>query len=154
MREVDWSRVPAFGEPRAGTRVRPSAYAIVQDEAGRFAVVRTKTGLHLPGGGSDAGESPDATVVREAREECGFELALGAWRRHAIEHVYSDEERTQFEKRCTFMDARRVGGPGVPMEPDHELLWLTAAEAMVRLKPLASRWAIGEWVREGSLRAQ
>jgi 8-oxo-dGTP diphosphatase len=143
---VDWASVPVFGIPenRYPASVRPSAYGVVVDENGFIAVVRTPTGFHLPGGGSDDGETPDATVVRETREETGLIVQIGTWRRVAIEHVSSIAEQAQFEKRNTFCEAR-VTAAGDAAEADHELVWLRPAEATDRLTPLSHRWAVTEW---------
>jgi len=144
---VDWASVPIFGIPenRFPASVRPSAYGVVVDERGLVAVVRTPTGLHLPGGGSDDGEAPAATVVREVREETGLAVRIGEWSRVAIEHVSSLAEQAQFEKRNTFCEAHVSAVVGDAVEPDHELFWLTAAEAAERLTPLSHRWAVSEW---------
>jgi 8-oxo-dGTP diphosphatase len=144
---IDWLRVPVFGEPPAdfaGT-IRPSAYGIVADSTRRIAVVRTPLGLFLPGGGSDALESPEATVTRETREETGLTVRVGAWRRMAVEHGFSATEQRQFEKRCTFCDAT-VHAVGTSAEPDHMLEWVAAGEAAILLAPPSHRWAVGEWL--------
>ena len=77
---VDWASVPVFGIPenRYPFSVRPSAYGVVVNEHGFIAVVRTATGLHLPGGGSDAGETPAATV--RAVPTVVMVLGLTLWR--------------------------------------------------------------------------
>jgi len=77
---VDWRAVPHFGTRPAGRRsvVRPSAYAFLQDRAGRLAVVRAIDGVFLPGGGLEDGETPEAAVGREALEECGLVVRVGA----------------------------------------------------------------------------
>jgi 8-oxo-dGTP diphosphatase len=144
---VDWASVRVFGIPenRYPASVRPSAYGVVVDENGFVAVVRTPTGFHLPGGGSDDGETPDATVMREVREETGLAVHIGEWRRVAIEHVSSVAEQAQFEKRNTFCEARITAIVGNDVEPDHELFWLPATEAAERLTPLSHRWAVSEW---------
>src|SRR3954468_20408161 len=114
----DWQNVPVFGEPsvEVAATVRPSAYGIINGARGRVAVVRTPLGLFLPGGGSDENEVPEATVVRETREECGLEVRVGPWHRRAIEHVFSVTERAQFEKRSTFCDAAVLHPSGAPTE--------------------------------------
>jgi 8-oxo-dGTP diphosphatase len=144
---IDWTGVPVFGAPenRFPASVRPSAYGVIVDERGLLAVVRTPTGIHLPGGGSDDGEMPETTVVREVREETGLVVQTGAWRRTAIEHVSSVAEQAQFEKHNTFCEARVISATGHAIESDHELLWLPAADAAERLTPLSHRWAVNEW---------
>ena len=64
-----------FGQRESGATYvdRPSAYLVVLDGNGRVLWVRAKKGLHLPGGGIDEGETPEAAAVRELREEGGYE---------------------------------------------------------------------------------
>jgi 8-oxo-dGTP diphosphatase len=145
---TDWDSVPVFGEPATDVAetIRPSAYGIISGRPGRLALVRTPLGLFLPGGGSDDTELPEATVVRETREECGLVVRVGAWRRAAIEHVFSVTEQAHFEKRSTFCDASVVGAAGDPIEIDHALEWIPAAEAAALLTPASHRWAVGEWL--------
>jgi 8-oxo-dGTP diphosphatase len=145
---TDWDRVPVFGDPTSdiSETIRPSAYGIISDRAGRLALVRTPLGLFLPGGGSDETEAPESTVVRETREECGLVVRVGAWRRTAIEHVFSVTEQAHFEKRSTFCDASVVDAVGDPTEIDHALEWMFAAEAAALLTPASHRWAVGEWL--------
>ncbi len=144
---TDWTNVPVFGTPPTAVFaiVRPSAYGIIADSQGRLAVVHTPIGLSLPGGGSDEAEAPEATVVREAREECGLDIQVGGWRRTAIEHVFSSAEQAQFEKRNTFCDAAVLGSAGEPSEPDHLLEWMSAGQAAALLVPASHRWAVSEW---------
>jgi 8-oxo-dGTP pyrophosphatase MutT (NUDIX family)/GNAT superfamily N-acetyltransferase len=141
--------VPVFGHPPEGSpaAVRPSAYGLVADDAGRLAVVRTPQGLYLPGGGLEGGESPVDAVVREVREECGLQVAVGSWRRRAVDFVYSSTDRTHFEKHSTFVDAD-VRGPRVAaLEPDHELEWMAPGQAIADLSHPSHRWAAAEWQR-------
>jgi 8-oxo-dGTP diphosphatase len=144
---TNWGKVRVFGAraTAANAIVRPSAYGIVTDRQGRLAVVRTPIGLSLPGGGSDEPEPPEATVLREAREECGLDIRVGLWRRTAVEHVFSTAEQAQFEKRNTFCDATVIGTAGEASEPDHLLEWMSAREASRLLVPGSHRWAVSEW---------
>src|SRR5918996_928000 len=55
-----------------------AAAVIVNDEGGVLLVKQTYGRLNweLPGGAAEAGESPDATVLREVREETGLDVAV------------------------------------------------------------------------------
>lgn len=144
---TDWHTVPIFGELTRyfPATIRPSAYAVISDGQERLAVVRTPKGYFLPGGGQDDGESAEATVIREAAEECALALRLGPWRAAAIEHVSSTTEQAHFEKRSTFCDATAVGRPTRAGELDHQLAWMSASEAVALLTPASHRWAVNEW---------
>ncbi|MEP6620883.1 MAG: NUDIX domain-containing protein [bacterium] len=146
---TEWNRVPVFGVPPADGRrtIRPSAYAVIANQDDMVAVVKTPRGIFLPGGGIDRGESVEAAIIREVREECGLVVTVGVWNTRAIEHLYSAEEETQFEKRSTFHVAMICGAPVDPIEPDHELIWLPSAAALSALSPPSHSFAIAEWVR-------
>lgn len=54
------------------------AAAIIVDGDGRVLLVKQTYGRlnwELPGGGAEAGEAPDETVLREVREEAGLDVA-------------------------------------------------------------------------------
>jgi 8-oxo-dGTP diphosphatase len=137
---------PIFGTRHPGIdyRRRPSAYVVLRNAAGEVAVIRTPRGAFLPGGGIDAGESPEDAVRREAREEAG--LALGALTPlgTANEFIRAVDEDGWFEKVCTFFTASVVDR-GAATEPDHELLWLGDDEACALLGHESHRWAIARF---------
>lgn len=137
--------VPVFGNRIEGCPYvrRPSAYALVRNTADQWAVVRTPHGCFLPGGGIDSGETPEQTVEREAMEECGFVLKTRAVVGRAIQFVYSTEEKEYFEKICEFVDAELVGATA-RSEDDHELQWLSIAQALNSLSHESHRWALDQ----------
>lgn len=122
-------------------RVRPSAYAVVRDEDARIAVVRAIRGWFLPGGGVDAGETAEQAVEREAREECGFVIQLRGIVGNATEIVHSPAGNSGVDKVSVFFDAV-VTGRVPATEPDHELVWLSSADAIARLSHKSHRWAV------------
>jgi len=89
----------------------------------------------------DPGETPEQTVVREGREECGFILHPRAHIGRAMEICYSSEEKEYFEKDSFFIEAEIVG-QGVQSELDHELLWMSADGAREALSHGSHRWAV------------
>jgi 8-oxo-dGTP diphosphatase len=135
--------LPTFGTrlPGVSYRRRPSAYAVIRNEKNEIALARTPQACFLPGGGIDPGETPEQTIEREGREECGFILQPGAFLGKAIEYCYSDEEAEYFEKHSTFFAADIVGF-GASSEPDHETVWLHPDKAIQTLSHGSHRWAV------------
>ena len=140
---LDVLNVPVFGTRTDGCPyvVRPSAYALVRNQAGQLAVIQTSRGCFLPGGGVEGEETPVQTVEREAKEECGLVLVPRQVVGHAIEIVYSAEERTCFEKPSVFI-AADPGDQTTSTEPDHALVWLFPDEALDTLSPESHQWAV------------
>jgi 8-oxo-dGTP diphosphatase len=141
----DWSNVPVFGIRPEIPVIRPSAYGLIEDGQGRLAVTRTVEGFFLPGGGVESGETPEETVLRESIEECGLAVRLGQWTLHAVQFNYSESEKTHFEKRSTFIGATIDGPASAPLDADHELVWMSAAEAAEVLWHESHRWAVEQW---------
>jgi 8-oxo-dGTP diphosphatase len=144
---TDWRGAPVFGHPPDGTRatVRPSAYAVIRNDRGQIAVVRTPEGTHLPGGGMEPGEMPHETVIRETLEECALAIRIGSWTVMAVQFSWSAANQVWFEKRCTFVDATVVGPDTSRLEPDHELLWVDAERACEVLTHESHGWAVSGW---------
>jgi 8-oxo-dGTP diphosphatase len=140
--------VPVFGARIAGCTYvhRPSAYALVRNPAGEWAVVRTPNGCFLPGGGMERDETPQQTVEREAREECGFVLETRAPQASAIQYMYSTEEKKYFAKTCEFVEAEVIDMVS-PQEHDHELVWMGLNQALASLSHESHRWALNRLSR-------
>ncbi|MDE0222376.1 MAG: NUDIX domain-containing protein [Spirochaetaceae bacterium] len=137
------TRILEFGtrEPGRAYVVRPGAYAVIADEAGRVAVMRTPTGFHLPGGGVDAGEAPEAALAREVHEECGRGIVAGSRIGEAIEHVHAVGEGF-FSKHCRFLRAWLAGDVSKPVETGHTLHFVTPSRACALLSHASHRWAV------------
>jgi 8-oxo-dGTP diphosphatase len=135
--------LPTFGARVAGEVyvVRPSAYAVIPNEKGDVATVLTPLGPFLPGGGIEAGETPEEAVVREAREECGLLVRTDGEIARAIQFSYSKTERCYFEKRIVFLRAI-VEGTTAALEEDHELVWLPPATAAARMWHESHGWVL------------
>jgi 8-oxo-dGTP diphosphatase len=140
--------VPVFGQRLAGETyvVRPSAYALIENEKGEVATVLTPLGPFLPGGGIEAGETPEEAVIREAREECGLLVRADGEIARAIQFSYSKTERCYFEKRIVFLRAI-LEGTTVALEEDHELVWLPPKTAADRMWHESHAWVLGQGQR-------
>ena len=71
--------------------------AAVVERGGRIMICQRKAGTHnglkweFPGGKLEAGESPEAALARELREELGIEARVGRVR-DAVYHRYGDRD--------------------------------------------------------------
>ncbi|HEX8904673.1 MAG TPA: NUDIX domain-containing protein, partial [Longimicrobiaceae bacterium] len=104
---------PVFGAPPAGVapRERRAAYAVVAGADGRVAAVRGRAGRYwLPGGGSRDGETPEATVLREIREELGREACVGDRIATAVQHFHAADDGCWYAMTAVFLRAGLVGG--------------------------------------------
>jgi len=134
-----------FGDaiPDADYVLRPGGYLVVRNSRDEIAVVSTPQGCFLPGGGLANQESAAQAAIREAVEECGLRVKIVDELGRADELVFAVEENTYYRKRCTFFtaDVIAVEQDG---EADHELVWLTGEEAIVRLLHKSQAWAVTE----------
>ena len=144
--------VPTFGGRTPGMRYRPrpGSYAVILDAADRLAVMRTPKGIFLPGGGTDPGETPDATLRREVLEECGHAIEAGRRLCFAIERVADDKDEGGVggvAKECAFFEARLGPVVAAPIEHDHELVWMPVRRAIARLTHRSQAWAVAGLMR-------
>lgn len=137
--------VPCFGARRDDLRyeVRPGAYAILRDWERRIAIVRTPTGVFLPGGGVDFDEHEpaDLALARELLEECGIHCAIRRELFEADEFVWSPKYERAFLKRGVFFEVHAIGCAEA-LEDDHELVWAPPERARELLPPESQRWAV------------
>ncbi len=140
---------PEFGTIEEGLtyQPRPGAYVILLDQAGLLAVAQTPTGLYLPGGGQEAGESLQETAAREVGEECGLLVEVGFEVGQAIEYVVSPTYGRAFRKECSYFEGRVVGR-ATKIEDDHELVWMEMVRATTRLSEASDRWALERYLAD------
>jgi 8-oxo-dGTP diphosphatase len=144
---------PQFGAPEPGRtyRDRPAAFGIVERE-GRIALVQVekpghRAWLDLPGGALDPGEDEAQAVVREYGEETGLKVRAGEVYAHADQRFINTDGQA-FNNRAGFLVLTLLGeAPELKIEDDHTLVWLPAAEALVRLRHEAHAWAVTAWLR-------
>jgi 8-oxo-dGTP pyrophosphatase MutT (NUDIX family) len=128
------ARTDYFDDPDAPVvnSVVPSVVAAVTTDDGRILLIhKTDNQLWaLPGGGHDPGESIRDTVIREVKEETGYDVQphtiIGTYTdpRHVI--AYDDGEVRQQFSIC--FAARLVGGaPRTSAESDH-VVWVPPEE--------------------------
>ena len=138
--------IPEFGERIPGKVYvpRPGAYGIIVGNQGRIAVMKTPRGGFLPGGGSEGCETPEETLVREVREECGFEADIVKRIGEAVDYVFTAGNREGIRKECVFFLAIVLGSEGAATEADHVLTWLEPEAARAKLIQGSQQWAVLE----------
>ncbi|MEP7346425.1 MAG: NUDIX domain-containing protein [Gemmatimonadaceae bacterium] len=145
--------LPVFGvcDPCATYISRPGAYVVLSDAQRRVAVVKTQSGLFLPGGGTHQPESPEQTAIRETLEECALDIRVLAKIGEAHEFMFSENEGLHYRKEGIFFVASAIGPRGAA-ESGTALLWMSVAEALATLKQLSHRWAVAQALPNPSLK--
>lgn len=124
------ARIDYIDDPNApkANSVVPSVVAIVQDDEGRILLIhKVDNGKWaLPGGGHDIGESITDTVVREVKEETGYDVEVetltGTYTNPRHVMAYDDGEvRQQFSLAFR---AHLVGGNARTSSESDQVEWL------------------------------
>lgn len=110
---------------------------VIRDARGRILLARRTEGRDLaglwefPGGKVEPGESPEAALVRELREELGIDASVG----HALIRVPQ-----QYPDKWLVLDVRQVEFRGVPKGLDGQALaWVPPAKLASYPMPPADR---------------
>jgi ADP-ribose pyrophosphatase YjhB (NUDIX family) len=128
------SRVDYINDPNApaANSVVPSVVAAVEDDQGRVLLIHKVDNdlWALPGGGHDIGESISDTVVREVKEETGYDVQvsgiIGTYTNPHHVMAYDDGEvRQQFS---IAFSARLLGGEARTSDESKQVRWVTPAE--------------------------
>lgn len=128
------ARVDYIDDPNAPAinNVVPSVVAVVENDDGRILLIhKTDNQLWaLPGGAHEPGESIRDTVVREVKEETGYDVEpvtiTGTYTNPRHVMVYDDGEVRQQFSLC--FAARLVGGQRRTSSESSEVEWVTPDE--------------------------
>jgi ADP-ribose pyrophosphatase YjhB (NUDIX family) len=124
------ARVDYIDDPNApaANSVVPSVVAAVTDEEGRLLLIhKTDNDLWaLPGGGHEVGESISDTVVREVKEETGYDVEVtdivGTYTNPRHVMAYDDGEVRQQFSIC--FRAKLVGGQAQTSSESKAVEWV------------------------------
>jgi 8-oxo-dGTP diphosphatase len=126
---------------------RTGAYAIIPDDFRAIAVIRTPAGYFLPGGGIRSAETVEDALAREIQEETGYEsiilMSLGT----AAQLTYARDKGIHYRKVGHFFLTRLTERVTSSIEPDHELLWQAAGDAVKNMTHEYHAWAVEEALR-------
>jgi 8-oxo-dGTP pyrophosphatase MutT (NUDIX family) len=119
---------------------RPAAYAVIQRASKDFAVVKTRRGYFLPGGGSLPGERPEETVHREVREELARKVRIIRKMGTAVQYFPADGRHYRME--AVFFAAEFTGElPGLGEYPLH---WIDPNASEGAFFHPCHQWAVGQ----------
>jgi len=150
MTSAQNASIPEFGVKLAGVDYidRPGVYAVIESNDRQIAIIETRNGYFLPGGGIDATESDVEALKREILEEIGYRATVLEKIGEAVEYVqaYSDEKNYQICGRFYKVQLGSKIGEGV--EKDHRLVWLRQEDVYKLLVRQSQVWAVQRMVKD------
>jgi 8-oxo-dGTP pyrophosphatase MutT (NUDIX family) len=131
---------PLFGTPWPGRAYtgRVGAYGVARSAHGLIAAVEDVGGrLYFPGGGALPGESAASALEREAREECGWMVAVGELLGRAFQLIDTEREG-RFLLDARYFQLSILSAYHAPAE--HRVVWLPAETCAERMHRACDRW--------------
>ena len=113
------SNLRVFGEKLDSVMYqdRRAVYAVIPDRSGRVAIVVAANGtFYLPGGGIEAGETPEQALAREIEEECAQRLRIIRKIGEAFQYFYARTDDTYFAMHAVFYEGAFAGSTPGPAE--------------------------------------
>lgn len=140
-----------FGQTQSGLTYleRMSAYGICPRGEANIAIVqigkKAPYEYDLPGGGIEADEDEAAALMREFQEETGLTI----WPTRVIGRAgqYWLNRSEPRNSLASFYEVELSADDGAPTEPDHALVWMSPAEALLKMRHESHAWAIMHWLR-------
>jgi 8-oxo-dGTP pyrophosphatase MutT (NUDIX family) len=119
-----------FGSPEPDVQYteRRAAYVVILARDGKIAMVRGRHKYFLPGGGSLPNEAPEATALREVREELARTVRLTRKLGEAIQYFYSAADDQYYKMDAAFFAGEFTDEAGAGCSCEHELFWLPVEE--------------------------
>ena len=100
----------------------PSVGAIIHDNKGRLLLQEKSSGeaWSLPAGGIELGENPQEAIIREVREETGYNVCIhnigGVYGGRAFRYTYPSGDQVEYV--VTLFQCKIIGGSGVPTDDE------------------------------------
>jgi 8-oxo-dGTP diphosphatase len=145
--------LPEFGTRLAGIDYieRPGVYAVIENNHKQVAIIRTRTGHFLPGGGIEPGETEMEALQRELMEETGCQVSVSAEIGEAVEYIAAQAEGKYYRIYGKFYKVQIDSHIREGLEEDHQLVWLCQEDAFNLLVRRSQAWAI-QWMARDQYR--
>ena len=119
---------------------REGAYFIVIKE-NRIGVIKTPKGYFLLGGGIDEGESHEQALKRECLEEAGYTVNIK--QKLCSAETYTKHPKIgYFHPIQTYYIGELIEKVQVPIESDHEFMWVEYEQLKGKMFAEMQNWAI------------
>ncbi|MGG1947349.1 NUDIX domain-containing protein [Trinickia sp. NRRL B-1857] len=102
--------------------ISPSVAAVIHNANGHLLLQEKSSGemWSLPAGGIELGESPQEAIVREVREETGYDVDIcgiaGVFGGRAFRYTYPNGDRVEYN--VTLFRCKIIGGIGSFTDPE------------------------------------
>lgn len=127
-------------DPSRHYQPRPGAYAIIINGADELLTLETDTGVFLPGGGQDPGETLVDTLIREVREELGVAVAPLHYLLAADDCRFSPVYQQHFHIQAHYFYAAVASDAVFVTEPNMRAVWRPLPTACHDLTRSNDRW--------------
>lgn len=136
--------VRTFGKPTGQCIERPAAYALLHTPRGVPLVEPVPRILFLPGGGIEAGESPETTVIRELLEETRIVAKTVNVFCEAVQYFTSKRGDRTYKSHMYFIACSyegTAGGAG-----DHDVRFVSRLPPESSFTHQSHHWALAQYL--------
>jgi 8-oxo-dGTP diphosphatase len=144
------ANIPEFGARLDGIVYieRPGVYAVIENHDKQIALLETRNGYFLPGGGIDLGERELDALKREIMEETGYQVLELEEIGEAVEYSKADSDQRSYRIHSKFFKAQLGSKIAEGIEEDHRLVWLARGDAIRLLLRQGQVWAVQRIAKE------
>jgi 8-oxo-dGTP diphosphatase len=141
-----------FGRAQHGVvhKERPSVYGLCKRQDDKIAVVRVGDGapyaFYLPGGAVESGESDPEALIRCFDRETG--LTVWPIRQMGRAGQFAVTDTGPVNALCAFFEVELTATDGAPGDGGYRLIWMSAADALLKMRHDSHAWCILQWDRE------
>lgn len=127
-------------------RDREGVYAIIFNNEGNVATVRTNKGNFLIGGGIKYKENHEECLKRECIEETGYDVEVKEFLCKADKYCLSEDKGDYFHPIGYFYSANLKEKIKDPIEKNHKFEWISISDLNSKMYLEHQKWAVEQAV--------